>query len=95
MSNNIKNIAQLANIELGEDLEVMQNKLFAIVNASQILQEINTDGIEPFKHIHLSQQTLREDIIESENVKDELAKCAPHFNKDGYQIPIVLTNTGK
>lgn len=92
----LQTIAKLAYIEISNDTEIMLNKLLSIDKAVKLLKEISTNGIEPFKHEHFTQQNIREDVVTIDNNREKLAKLAPKFSNDAYQIPIVLsTNTGK
>lgn len=91
----VQEIAKLAYIELDNDIEIMHNKLLSILKAVEILHQVDTTGVTPFKHEHFTQQNIREDIIDRNNIQDTLERIAPKFNNSAYQIPIVLTNTGK
>lgn len=87
--------AKLAYIDLNDDIEIMHNKLLSILKAVEMLQKVDTTGTSPFKHENFANLNIREDIVSCNNIQEKLAKLAPKFNDDAYQIPIVLTNTGK
>ena len=87
--------AKLSYIELNEDVKIMQDHLTSISQKIEQLQEVDTAEVNEFKHAHFTKQTMREDVANAENNRDKLAKLAPKFSNDAYQIPIVLANTGK
>jgi aspartyl/glutamyl-tRNA(Asn/Gln) amidotransferase C subunit len=98
MSINLETVqatAKLAYIELNNDIEIMHNKLLSILKAVELLHQVDTKGVPPFKHEHFSQPNMREDIVDCNSTQKELEKLASKFNNDAYQIPIVLNNTGK
>ncbi len=87
--------AKLAYIELDDEIKTIQDKLSSIMKSVQTLQAVNTTNVTAFQHIHFTHQTMREDIVNCDNNRDTLENLAPKFNKDAYQIPIVINNTGK
>ncbi len=89
--NNLRTIAKLTYIEINDDIKQMHDKLLSIIEKIETLKKVDTTGIEIFRHIHLPNQIMRDDIVDCENNSDKLAQVAPNFDNNGYQIPIIRT----
>lgn len=91
----LQSIAKLANIKIDNDLTEIHNKVLSIIKKINILQEVDTTCVKEFKHIHFQNPHTRQDTVDDKNNRDALAKLAANFNEEYYQVPLILTDTGK
>jgi len=84
-------IAHLARLELPEaELDGLQRDLSAIVDYVNLLQEVNTDAIEPLAHPLDLKNVFREDEPAPSLAVDEVLANAPVRTDDYYAVPAVL-----
>ncbi len=86
-------VAKLARLRMDEsEYPQMQLKLQNILKHFEILQDLNTDGVEPLFHM-VDSMPLREDVAEAPLNKEELLKNAPDSFEDCFRIPRVMGGT--
>ena len=84
-------IAHLARLELpAAELDVMQRDLNAIVEYVNLLQTLNTDGVEPLAHTLDLANVFRDDQPMPSYGVDEILANAPQRQDDYYAVPAVL-----
>ena len=84
-------IAHLARLELSAaELEVLGRDLNAIVGYVDLLQEVNTDAVEPLAHPLDLKNVFREDEPRPSPPVDETLANAPARSDDYYAVPAVL-----
>ncbi len=82
-------LAGLSNLSLSEqEIVEMQNSLQQMLIFVNTLQQLNTDGIEPFKGLTLPQQP-REDILNTYD-NELLLQQAPQVENNYIVVPNVL-----
>ena len=80
----VQHVAALARIGVApEELERMRSQLSQILEVFQILQELNTEGVEPTGHAIALQNVLREDEMHPSTPHDDILANAPR-EEDGY-----------
>jgi len=84
-------VAHLARLELSDpELATMTRQLSSILDYVDLLQQVNTDGVEPLAHPLPIHNVFRDDEPQpSLPVADALAN-APDRHGDFYGIPAVL-----
>jgi len=84
-------VAHLARLELSDaDLEKMTRQLSSIVDYVALLQQVNTDGVEPLAHpVELNNVFRPDESSPSLPVGAALAN-APQRKGDFYAVPAVL-----
>ncbi|GAB3629497.1 glutamyl-tRNA amidotransferase [Pandoraea terrae] len=91
----VKRIAHLARLELGDDeaahMEAELNGFFALVEQ---MQAVDTTGVAPLAHpieqIQAVAQRLREDAVTETVVREENQKPAPAVQDGLYLVPKVI-----
>ncbi len=84
----VQYIAELSRIKLSEqDAENMQNDLGAIVNYMEILNKLDTEGVEPISHIFNITNVMREDVVVESYDRDEILKNAPERTDETVVVP--------
>ena len=84
-------VAHLARLELGQaDLEKMAEQLSNIIDYVNLLQEVNTDGVEPMAHPLPVQNVFRDDVPVASLATPTALANAPDRHGDLYSVPAVL-----
>jgi aspartyl-tRNA(Asn)/glutamyl-tRNA(Gln) amidotransferase subunit C len=80
----VLHIAKLARLKLTEEeTRKMPKELSSILEYIDMLNEVNTDGIEPTAQVTGIETRLREDIVKtSETQPDQLLACSPLPKKE-------------
>ncbi len=87
----VKRMAMLARIEIKEtELEFYETALEKILNLTQKMTDINTEGVEPMSHPYADVQPLRADIVTEENQRELLQSMAPKTLAGLYLVPQVI-----
>ena len=84
-------IAKLSRIKLEDkEVEELSNQLSAIVDWVELLNEVDTDNIEPLSNVSMAKLPLRKDIeISKDNSKEVLAN-APDKLENYFAVPKVI-----
>ena len=81
-------IAQLSKLKLDElQTEKMQLELSEILEYMDVLEQINTDGIEPLSHIFPIKNVLREDVLCDSYDRAVLLGNAPVHTESTVVVP--------
>jgi aspartyl-tRNA(Asn)/glutamyl-tRNA(Gln) amidotransferase subunit C len=84
-------VAHLARLELSDaDLEKMTRQLSSIVDYVALLQQVNTDGVEPLAHAVELNNVFRADELSPSLPVDAALANAPQRKGDFYAVPAVL-----
>ena len=80
----VRHVAKLARLELTDDeVKKYSKQLGDILKYVEQMNEVDTTGIEPMPHAIPLYNVMRDDIVKSEETKEELMKNAP-FEEDGF-----------
>ena len=87
----VKYIAQLSRLNVPEaDLEESTKQFNQILGYADILQKLDTTGIEPTPYVLPVRNIFREDVAK-EGVSHEAAlRNAPAIENDGFKVPRVI-----
>lgn len=90
-SSDVKRIAHLARIEIGEQ-EAGQAlvQLNEILRLIEQLQSVDTAGVEPMSHPLGGSQRLREDVAAAQPAREELMRNAPARQDGLFLVPRVV-----
>ena len=84
-------VAHLARLELSDaELETMARQLSSILDYVNLLQQVNTDGVEPLAHPLSVQNIFRADEPAPSLPVAEVLANAPDRRGDFYGVPAVL-----
>lgn len=90
MALNVDVLAKLARIAIENgDHEKIERKVNQVLEAFNQLNQVNTEGVEPFFHAS-PEMEAREDIPEAPLPVEELMKNAPDSFENSFRIPKVL-----
>jgi len=76
-------------LEEGEKRELAAT-LGRIIGFVRVLQELNTDGIEPMVHPLDLKLPLRADEVTEPDVREDAQACAPDVARGLYRVPRVI-----
>lgn len=87
----VEYIAQLSRLTIPEsEMEKFTEQFNQILNYADILNELDTKGIEPTAHVLPLSNVLREDVA-VEGVSQEVALSnAPDVAEGGFKVPRVI-----
>jgi len=84
-------IAHLARIEIKSDeVEQLSEGLQQILTWMEKLNEVNTTGIEPLRHMSAEMNALREDRIRNQMARQEAMANSPDPDNQFFRVPKVI-----
>ena len=87
----LKNISLLSKLEIKKSMkEKVSKELESILLMVDQMNEVNTDKVEPMRHLLSEAQNLREDLISEDIERDEYIKNAPQSDDGYYLSPKVI-----
>ena len=87
----VQKVARLARLELAEAvLPRMQQQLSAILDYVDLLQQLDTEGVEPMAHPVPLTNVLRADVPGVPFDRDEVLASAPAAEAGQFRVPPVL-----
>lgn len=87
----VDKVAGLAKLEFkGEEKEAIKKDMERILSFMDLLNEVDTDGIEPLKYVTEGTLNLRKDIAHTEITKAQALENAPSKDSDYFKVPKVL-----
>ncbi len=87
----VNHIAHLARLEFeGENKEAIRQDLENIISFMEVLQQVDTENVEPLIFMSDEINRLREDVAEVTLTQSEVLKNAPKKDSDYFRIPKVL-----
>lgn len=90
-TDDVKRIAHLARIEIGDDeAQSTLKQLSGILGLIEEMQAVDTAGIEPMSHSQDLVQRLREDIVTETNQRELFQSIAPAVENGLYLVPKVI-----
>lgn len=70
-----------------EERERLRGELEQIVSYMDVLNTLDTEGIEPMSHVFPVKNVLREDVVEPSFPREELLRGAPGGDEKAYLVP--------
>jgi aspartyl-tRNA(Asn)/glutamyl-tRNA(Gln) amidotransferase subunit C len=87
----IKHISKLSRISVDDKkADKLAVDLNSIFNFIEKLNELNTDNVEPLTSVAEITLKLRNDKVESKNIRDQVLKNSPDENEDFFVVPRVV-----
>lgn len=88
----IDKVAGLAKLEFeGVEKEALKKDMERILTFMDLLNEVDTEGVEPLKYVTEGTLSLRKDTVHSEITKAEALENAPSADSDYFKVPKVLS----
>ncbi len=87
----IKHIAKLSRISVSEEkAKKLTGDLNSIFEFIEKLNELKTEKISPLTSVAETTLKLREDKVESKNIREQIIKNSPEKNEDYFVVPKVI-----
>ena len=87
----VKHISKLSRISIDEKkARKLESDLNSIFKFIEKLNKLDTSNIEPLTSIVETTLQLREDKVESQNIRNQILKNSPDKNKDFFVVPKVV-----
>ena len=81
-------VAALAKLSLSEEgRERAKSDLEGILQMMDVMNELDTDGVEPMSHVFPVHNVFREDVVVNGDVRDEMLKNAPEEKDGSFMVP--------
>ena len=89
--NTILKIAKLTRVKINNnEIAELSNQLSSILDWVEILNEVNTDNIEPLSNVSRSKLYLRKDEKNNEDKSNEVLSNAPEKLENYFVVPKVV-----
>ena len=87
----VEKIASLSRLSLSkEELASHTEDMNNILDYMDLLNEIDTDGVDELVNVHDMKSPLRDDKFEESLDKDSIIKNSPESSNDYIEVPLVL-----
>ena len=87
----IKHIAKLSRVSLSDEkVNKLATDLNSIFGLIEKLNEIKTDNVSPLTSIAETTLKFREDVVKTQNIREQIVKKSPEKNKDYFVVPKVI-----
>lgn len=87
----LKHVAQLARIAVTEEEAALYaEKISGVLAYCEILNEVNTDDVEPTTHVVNISNVLREDVVKESLKQEDALKNAPEQLDGQVKVPSIM-----
>jgi aspartyl-tRNA(Asn)/glutamyl-tRNA(Gln) amidotransferase subunit C len=87
----VLHVAHLARLAItDEEAEKMTKELDAIIGYAELLNELDTDNVEPTTHVLDLKNVMREDEARKWIDRDDALKNAPDQKNGQFRVPSIL-----
>ncbi|AQW21634.1 asparaginyl/glutamyl-tRNA amidotransferase subunit C [Lentilactobacillus curieae] len=91
----VNHVAELAKLKLEADqLPYFTNQLDKIIGMFETLSKVDTDGVEPTTSVSDQLNTMREDVADNWNQRQELLDNAPDAENGYIKVPAIIDESG-
>ncbi len=81
-------VSVLSRLKLDEDeRSAMTAELEKIVSYMDVLEQVDTQGVEPLSHVLGVRNVTRSDVVEPSFDREELLKSAPKRDQETFLVP--------
>jgi aspartyl-tRNA(Asn)/glutamyl-tRNA(Gln) amidotransferase subunit C len=87
----IDHLANLSYLRFdGEEREAIRQDLEKMIHFVETLQELDTTGVEPLRHMGQAINQLREDVLKGSIAREAALQNAAHHTDEFFLVPKVL-----
>lgn len=84
----IEYVGILSKLELsGGEKEAAKTDMEKMLDYIDILNELDTEGIEPMSHVFPVNNVFREDVVMNGNNREKILENAPLRKDDSFEVP--------
>ncbi|EZH64703.1 glutamyl-tRNA amidotransferase [Bacillaceae bacterium JMAK1] len=87
----VEHVADLARLSFTEtEIEDFTNQMSKVIDYAEVLNELDTENVEPTTHVMDVRNVLREDNVKPSLQREEALKNAPKQKDGQFEVPSVL-----
>ncbi|GAK10379.1 Asp-tRNA(Asn)/Glu-tRNA(Gln) amidotransferase subunit GatC [Geomicrobium sp. JCM 19038] len=87
----VEHVADLARLSFTEaEIEEFTNQMSKVIDYAEVLNELDTENVEPTTHVMDVRNVLREDNVKPSLQREEALKNAPKQKDGQFEVPSVL-----
>lgn len=87
----VRHVADLARLSLtDEEVELFAKQLGDIIDYAELLNELDTEGVEPTTHVLDLKNVMRKDEPKKWITQEEALKNAPDVQDGQFRVPAIL-----
>ena len=87
----VRRIAKLARIKVNEDaVPALEGELNAILDWIEMLNEVDTEGVEPMTAVVETDMKKRDDVVTKGGIPDDIMANAPASEDHFFMVPKVV-----
>lgn len=87
----VEKVALLGRLRLSEaELQTMTSQMGDILGYVELLDELDTDGVEPMVHALEVHDVFRDDSVRESLPREQALANAPDADEECYRVPAVL-----
>ena len=84
----VERVAELSRIKLDDTaIDKMQTELGAVLDYMEILNSIDTEGVEPLSHVFPITNVMRDDLVSDSYNREEILKNSPERTEETFVVP--------
>lgn len=84
----IEYVGILAKLELSdEEKEAAKTDMGRMLDYIDMLNELDTDGVEPMSHVFAMNNVFRDDVVTNGDDKENMLNNAPECKDGAYKVP--------
>lgn len=87
----VKHVAHLARLSITEEeTELFTKQLDAIISFSELLNEVDTENVQPTTHVLNIRNVMRDDEVRQSLPREDALKNAPDHQDGQVKVPSIL-----
>ena len=87
----VRRIAKLARIKVSDDaVPALEGELNAILDWIEMLNEVDTDGVQPMTSVVETDMKKRDDVVSDGGMPDDIMTNAPASEDHFFMVPKVV-----
>ncbi|KKK36106.1 glutamyl-tRNA amidotransferase [Mesobacillus campisalis] len=87
----VKHVAHLARLAVTEEeADKLTEQLDKIITFAELLNEVDTEGVEPISHVLDIKNVMREDVAKPGLSNEEVLKNAPDHQDGQIKVPAII-----
>ena len=87
----VEHVALLSRLEFSEtELEKYTGQLDAILAYIDVLNQVNTDGVEPLAHVLDIRNVMRPDVVQQSLPREDALRNAPEPENGFFKVPKIV-----
>ncbi len=87
----VEYVGKLARVKIDEtQAQELKNQLSKIIDYIDKLKEIDVEGVEPMRGVHIQQNVFRTDSSKDSKLQEDILDNAPSREQNYFKIPKVI-----